>query len=131
MNPLTPLAGPVPVLVEFVRGTSIHREPSHRTGLPIVGNGPPGTFVRFAGGAQVPLPTDQIVLADDSAGAAHVGFGGMRFDGIEGGQLVFRRVRDLWPQAQLSPERGLRMTLELDMVAAVLVDGRLAWPAPN
>src|SRR5438270_12847257 len=104
MRPTTPPAARATVLVEFVAGTRLYREPLHQPGLPIVGNGPPGTFVRFAGGGQVPLPTDQIVLADDSAGAARVGFGGMRFDGVEGGQLVFRRLRDLWPEAQLSPE---------------------------
>ena len=131
MSRLSPNLSTVPVIVEFVAGTRLYVEPPHKPGLPILGNGPPGTFVRFAGGGQVPLPTDQIVLADDSAGAARVGFGGMRFDGIEGGQLVFRRVRDLWPEAQLSPERGRRMTLEFDMVAAVLVEGRVVWPLPN
>src|SRR5262249_12692224 len=120
-----------PVVVEFATGTRVYREPPHTSALPIVGNGPPGTFVRFPGGGQVPLPTDQIVLAEDGDGAARVGFGGMCFDGVEDGKLVFRRVRDLWPAEQLSPERGRRMTLEPDMVAAVLVDGRHAWPAPN
>lgn len=120
-----------PLLVEFVPGTCLRREPPHQARLPILGNGPPGTFVRFAGGAEVPLPTDQIVGADDGSGAARVGFGGMRFDGVEDGQLVFRRVRDLWPPERLSPERGTRMTLELDMVAAVYVEGRVAWPPPS
>src|SRR5438093_884019 len=103
MRPTTPSTDPAPVFVEFVPGTTLYREPLHQPGLPIVGNGPPGTFVCFVGGRRVPLPTDQIVLADDSTGAARVGFGGMRFDGVEGGQLVFRRVRDLWPEQQLSP----------------------------
>jgi len=49
------------------------------------------------------LPTDQIVFANDGGGAAHVGFGGMSFEVIEGGQLVFLRVRDLQPEALLSP----------------------------
>src|SRR5438093_470522 len=121
MLPTSPPADTIPVLVEFAPGTRVFREAAHQPGLPIVGNGPPGTFVRFPGGGQVPLPTDQIVHADDSAGAARVGFGGMRFDGVEGGQLVFRRVRDLWPEERLSPERGRRMTLEFDMVTAVIV----------
>ena len=120
-----------PLLIEFVPGTRVHREAAFQARMPIVGNGPPGTFVIFAGGARVPLPTDQIVLAEESDGAARVGFGGMRFDGVEDGQLVFRRVRDLWPADQLSPERGVRMTLEVDMVAAVWVDGRIAWPQGN
>ncbi len=117
-----------PVIVEFIAGTRLYFDPPHQSGLPIVGNGPPGTFVLFLDGRRVPLPTDQIVLAEDKTGAARVGFGGMRFDGIEDGQLVFRRVRDLWPADRLSPERGRRMTLEPEMVSAVLFDGHLAWP---
>jgi hypothetical protein len=52
----------------------------------------------------------------------------MRFDGVEAGQLVFRRVRDLAPEATLSPERSNRMTLELWMVATVVRFGRRVWP---
>lgn len=40
----------------------------------IVQNGPPGTFVILAEVTRVPPPTDQIVLAHDSGGAARVGF---------------------------------------------------------
>ncbi len=129
---MTAIVPPVvvpPVVVEFIPGTRVEREPPHTTGLPIVGNGPPGTFVVFAGNARVPLPTDQIVSADDTGGAARVGFGGMRFDGVEDGLLVFRRVRDLWPPERLSPERGVRMTLEPAMVTVVLVEGHVVWPA--
>ena len=125
------MTAPAPVLVEFVHGSQLRRGPPTASQLPIVGNGPPGTVVRFSGGGEVPLPTDQIVSADDDHGAARVGFGGMRFDGVEGGQLVFRRIRDLWPAERLSPERGLRMTLELEMVSMVLVEGRVRWPVPN
>lgn len=117
-----------PLLIEFIAGTRVRREAEFSSALPILGNGPPGTFVMFPDGRQVPLPTDQIVESSDAAGAASVGFGGMRFDGSEGGQLVFRRVRDLLPLEQLSPERGTRMTLEPWMVAAILVDGERAWP---
>ncbi len=100
----------------------------HATDLPIVGNGPPGTFVTFADGRRVPLPTDQIVLTENHVDGARVGFGGMRFDGIEAGYLVFRRVRDLLPEKELSPERRSRMTLALDMVSAIFVEGHVAWP---
>lgn len=41
-----------------------------------------------------------------------------------------RRVRDLLPEAELSPERGRRMTLEAWMVTAIYVDGARAWPPP-
>jgi len=130
---MTPEA-PVPALctVEFVRGSRVHQEPPFVSGLPIVQNGPPGTFVTFAGGRRVPLPTDQIVLheTDDERGAARVGFGGMRFVGVEAGLLVFRRVRELAAEHQLSPERGRRMTLEPHMVAAVFMQGRLVWGRP-
>jgi hypothetical protein len=118
-------------VVEFVPGSRVHREPPFVPGLPILGNGPPGTFVSFAGGRRVPLPTDQITAAHDDGGAARVTFGGMRFEGVEGGQLTFRRVRELAAEHQLSPERGRRMTLEPEMVVAVFMEGRLAWGRPR
>jgi hypothetical protein len=112
-----------PLLIEFVSGTRITREPEVVSKLPILQNGPPGTSVVFQDGAEVPLPTDQIVFAEDGRGAAHVGFGGMSFAGIEDGEL-----RDLQPEALLSPQRGRRMTLEPRMVASIAVDGRVVWP---
>jgi hypothetical protein len=117
-----------PLLIEFVSGTRITREPEVMSKLPILHNGPPGTSVVFRDGAEVPLPTDQIVFAEDSGGAAQVGFGGMSFEGIESGELVFLRVRDLQPEALLSPERGRRMTLDPHLVASIAVDGRVVWP---
>jgi hypothetical protein len=117
-----------PLLIEFVPGTSIHREPEFVPKLPIVQNGPPGTTVVFRDGAKVPLPTDQIVFAEDVGGAARVGFGGMSFEGIEGTQFVFFRVRDLQPEETLSPERGRKMTLEPRMISSIAVDGRVVWP---
>ena len=117
-----------PLLIEFVSGTRITREPEVMSKLPILHNGPPGTSIVFRDGAEVPLPTDQIVFAEDTGGAARVGFGGMSFEGIEGGELVFLRVRDLQPEALLSPERGRRMTLDPRLVASIAVDGRVVWP---
>ena len=116
-----------PLLIEFVAGTRITREPDVVSRLPILQNGPPGTSVVFRNGDEVPLPTDQIVFAEDGGGAAHVGFGGMSFTGIEDGELVFVRVRDLQPEELLSPQRGRRMTLEPRMVASIAVDGRVVW----
>ena len=75
------------------------------------------------------MPTDQIVLAEELDGAARIGMGGMRFDGVIAGQLVFTRVRDLRPAHELSPERRDRMTLEPEMVAAIVADGQLIWPS--
>ena len=124
-------------VVEFVRGSRVEKDPpvnrpvTWGASLRIVQNGPPGTFVRFADGGRVPLPTDQIVSSDEGANGARVGFGGMRFDGIEGGLLTFRRFRDLLAEHELSPERGRRMTLAAEMVAAVFIEGRLAWGRPT
>jgi hypothetical protein len=117
-----------PLLIQFVSGTRITRQPEVGSQLPILRNGPPGTSVVFREGGEVPLPTDQIVFAEDAGGAAHVGFGGMSFEGLDAGKLVFLRVRDLQPEALLSPQRGRRMTLEPRMVASIAVDGRIVWP---
>ena len=121
---------PVFCVVEFVPGSHLHKERPHVPGLAVVQNGPPGTFVTFVDGRSVPLPTDQIVLAQDEGGAARVGFGGMRFEGIHEGLLTFRRVQDLVTEHELSPERGRRMTLDPRMIAAVFMEGRLAWGRP-
>lgn len=119
---------PPALLIVFVAGTSIEREPAFTTGLPIVRNGPPGTFVCFGGGERVPLPTDQIISGEVVAGCARVGFGGMQFAGEHDGWLVFHRVRDLLPEAELSPERRSRMTLAPRMVTAIFAHGRQVWP---
>ncbi len=80
----------VPLLIEFAPQTSLYREPDRVSQLPIVRNGPPGTFVVFPDGMRVSLPTDQIVFADDNDGAARVGFGGMSFTGSADGQSDLR-----------------------------------------
>jgi hypothetical protein len=119
----------VPLLIEFAPRTSLYRERDLVSQLPIVRNGPAGTFVVFPDGRRISLPTDQIVFADDRDGAARVGFGGMSFAGTSEDRLVFFRVRDLQPEEQLSPARSHVMTLEAHMVASILVDGRAVWPA--
>ena len=108
--------------------TSLLREQNRISTLPIVGNGPPGTFVLFPGGLRVSLPTDQIVFADDTGGHARVGFGGMRFVGLEEGRLVFVRIRELFPEEQLSPARSHKMLLDAQWVATISVHGRPVWP---
>jgi hypothetical protein len=117
-----------PLLIEFVPGTRVDRQPDFVSKLPILRNGPPGTAVVFADGTKVNLPTDQIVFSEVTDGVARVGFGGMSAAGLEDGQLVFYRVRDLQPAEILSPERGNRMTLEPRMVSSITVDGRVVWP---
>jgi hypothetical protein len=118
----------IPLLIDFASPSSLVRERDRISALPIVGNGPPGTFVHFSSGLRVSLPTDQVVFADDAGGRARVGFGGMQFVGAEEGQLVFTRVREVLPEDRLSPARSHTMRLDPRWVATVWVDGRRAWP---
>ena len=71
------------MIIDFTAPSSIVREQNRISQLPIIGNGPPGTFVFFPNGFRVSLPTDRIVFADDTEGHARVGFGGMQFVGSE------------------------------------------------
>ena len=118
-----------PLLIAFAAPSSIVCEAERISELRIVGNGPPGTFVHFPSGLRVSLPTDQIVFADDAGGHARVGFGGMQFAGVEAGELVFVRIRELLPEAQLSPDRSHTMRLASQWVDEVLADGHRVWPA--
>ena len=116
-----------PLLVDFVAPSSLVRERNRVSALPIVGNGPPGTFVHFPDRVRLSLPTDQIVFADDASGHAQVGFGGMEFVGLEGTDLVFIRIRELFAEEQLSPARSHTMRLDPQRVATVSVEGRAVW----
>jgi hypothetical protein len=118
----------IPLLIDFKAPSSIFREQDRVSTLPIIGNGPPGTFVLFPGRLRVSLPTDQIVFADDSGGHARVGFGGMQFVGLQDGQLKFVRIREMLPEEQLSPTRSHTMLIESQWVATISVDGRTVWP---
>lgn len=118
----------IPLVIDFAAATSLLLEQDRPSALPIIGNGPPGTFVLFPDGLRVSLPTDQVVFADDTGGRARVGFGGMRFVGLEGGRLVFVRSRELFPEDQLSPDRSHTMLLDPQWVTSVSVDGRPVWP---
>ena len=117
----------LPLLIEFAKPTSLILEKNRPSELPIIGNGPPGTFVVFPTGLRVSLPTDQIVFADDSVGYVRVGFGGMRFVGSEGGRLVFVRIRELLAEDQLSPARSHTMLLDPQWVTSISVDGSRVW----
>jgi hypothetical protein len=116
----------MPLLIDFTAPSALLREQSRMSMLPILGNGPPGTFVLFPG-YSVSLPTDQIVFAEDTGGHARIEFGGMQFVGCEDGQLVFVRVRELFPEDQLSPARSHVMRLDPRCVAALSVDGQTIW----
>ena len=119
----------IPLLIDFAAPTSLLREQNRLSTLPIIGNGPPGTFVLFPDGLRVSLPTDQIVFADDTGGHARIGLGGMRFVGSQEEQLVFVRVSELLPEHQLSPARSGKMLLDTRWVATVSVDGLPVWCA--
>ena len=118
----------VSLMIEFVSGTTIDREAELPQGLPILRNGPPGTFVQFSNGLRVSLPTDQIIYSTNSDGAARVGFGGMDFAGLDAGRLTFRRVRELRSEDRLSPERSHVMRLRPEWVCSISVDGSRVWP---
>ena len=115
------------MLIDFVAPTSLLRERDRPSALPIVGNGPPGTFVLFPNGLRVSLPTDQVVFADDSGGHVRVEFGGMQFVGLENGRLMFVRVRELLPEHRLSPARSHTMLLDPQWVATISEGGRMLW----
>ena len=117
----------MPLLIDFAAPSALLREQNRMSALPILGNGPPGTFVLFPNGYRVSLPTDQIVFADDTSGHARVEFGGMQFVGWEDGQLVFVRVRELFPEDQLSPARSHTMRLDPQWVDTLSVDGQPIW----
>lgn len=124
------VAGSSPLLIEFAAPATLLREQDRPSALPILGNGPPGTFVLLRNGLRVSLPTDQIVDADDTGGVVRASFGGMAFTGVRDGQLTFARVREVQPPERLSPDRSHEMRLDPGWVAAVYDRGRRVWPEP-
>ena len=44
-------------------------------------------------------------------------------------RLVFVRIRELFPEDQLSPDRSHTMLLDPQWVATISVDDRTVWPA--
>jgi hypothetical protein len=122
------VAHDTPLVIDFARPSSLLRERDRTSALRIVGNGPPGTFIVFPNRLRVSLPTDQIVLAEETDGHVRVGFGGMRFVAEEAGKLVFVRFRELFPEDQLSPTRSHTMVLEPEWVASVSSNGAAVWP---
>jgi len=91
-----------PLLIEFVSGTRVYREPEVCRSCDRPERSP-GTSIVFADGTKVPLPTDQIVFAEDGGGVARVGFGGMSAGGMENGQLVFYRFVTSSPRSYCPP----------------------------
>jgi hypothetical protein len=124
---MVPNSDPIPLLIEFAAGTRLFREPDLAQGLPILQNGPPGTFVTFPDGLRVSLPTDQIVYSDDTGAGARVGFGGMSFAGTDAGRLLFHRVREMHPEDRLSPARSRTMVLSMRWVTSISIAGHQVW----
>src|SRR5258705_6963444 len=114
----------IPLLIDFATPSSIFQERNRISTFRIIGNGPPGTFVHFANGLRISLPTDQIVFADDTGGPARVGVGGKQFVGSQEGQLVFVRIPEGLPEDQLSPDRSHTMRLDSHLLAPNPVDRR-------
>jgi hypothetical protein len=115
-------------VIAFAAPAALVREADRPSALPIAGNGPPGTFVVFPSGWRVSLPTDQIVATDEQDGQVQVGFGGMRWAGVVDGQLVCDRVREVWTESRLSPQRSHQMRLDPVWVRSIEQDGRQVWP---
>jgi len=116
-----------PLVIHFASGSSLLRERDLVSDLPILRNGPAGTFVRFKSGLKVSLPTDQIVGMEETGDTARVAFGGMQFVGCVDDRLQFARVRELHPEDHLSPDRSHLMILETPWVTSIVVDGRTVW----
>ena len=121
------MANEIRLRIDFVAPSTLLREYDRPSALPIIGNGPPGTFVLFPDGLRMSLPTDQIVDADDRTDHARVAFGGMQFVGLHEGQLVFVRVREVLPEELLSPARSHTMRLDPARVQEVALGGLLLW----
>jgi hypothetical protein len=51
----------------------------------------------------------------------------MRFAGLEHGHLVFVRIREPFPEEQLSPGRSHTMRLDPQWVTTIAVDRRPVW----
>jgi RimJ/RimL family protein N-acetyltransferase len=115
-------------VVAFSAGSRLRRDRPVPTTLPLARRVPPATWVVFPDGRGLGIPTDQIVLSDDASGSARVGFGGMRFDGLDDGWLVLRREREIWPEEMLAPERGRTLRVRASDVTRVIVERRAVWP---
>src|SRR5687767_7623941 len=108
----------VPVVVEFAPGSRLLRQ-EHVSGLP-------NAVVLMPTGEQVAIPADQLVFDEDIAGAAHVGLGGMSFEGMKDDEFVFWRVRDLVPEEYQTSDD--RLTLAPGLVTRILVQGTQVYP---
>jgi hypothetical protein len=51
----------------------------------------------------------------------------MRFAGVEAERLVFHRVREIYPEDQLSPARSRTMVLDTRWVTSISIEGHEVW----
>ncbi|HLD99257.1 MAG TPA: hypothetical protein VJB59_03295 [Bdellovibrionota bacterium] len=111
-----------PVTIEFIKGSRIHPASSAAPADEVT------TWIEFSDGHRISIPTDQIILGEETNGAARIGLGGMSFEGLENERLVFWRVKDLLPDELLPAQRELKVTLDKGMVSRVLLHGTKVWP---
>ena len=109
---------PVPLLIEFIAGTRLcSRSRFFHRPAPLLGNGPPGTLCSSRWPHSPAADRPGVVESDDESGAARVSFGGMVFMVGQGRQFGIPPRQRFGRRRSLSPERGLRMTLETSMVS--------------
>ena len=106
----------IPLVIEFTAGSRIENN-----------------IVLLKDGTQVSLPSRQIVHGDQTYGAARVGLGGMSFEGIQGEQMVFWRVKDLIPESArmsdgFNDDGDDKMLLDFQNISRVLLQGIQVWP---
>jgi hypothetical protein len=118
------MATQIPSMVDFTVGTKL--DELVRVEEAAFG----ASYVVMPDGKRIELPADQVVHSEDRSGFARVGFGGLSFEGIQEGQLVFWRVKDLLPEDMLSPSRSLRVLLDPTSVSRIQMNGQQVWPKP-
>ena len=102
-GPRNGLRTAVPLEIEFAPGSQIVNAPSVSGAESAV-----GTFIEFADGDRVAVPSDQVVQSEEGVAGATIGLGGMTFEGVEGERLVFFRVRDLLPKSFSIPPAAIK-----------------------
>lgn len=117
-----------PVVIEFLPGSTLkHPEIALNNDDPHYRVNPQST-VHFSNGAQISVPADQIVLHEYTDKQVRIGLGGMSYEGIENDQLVFWRVKDLFPEEELHPQREMKFTIDLNLVSRIQIHGTQVWP---
>jgi len=112
----------IPLVIEFVPGSRLHRESSLTTGQA------DSTVIRFGDGQEVPVPGDQVVMDEEREGSTRIGLGGMSFEGVEKERFVFWRVRDIHPEPYELPPTSDKLTLDPGLVSRIWLQGEQVYP---